>query len=43
MLVIAQQFIGQPQKIAEAVRIARIDAVRQVCKGYAQFEGDASL
>lgn len=41
--VIAQQFIGQPQKIAEAVRIARIDAVRQVCKGYAQFEGDASL
>lgn len=25
---VAQQFLGQPQKIAEAVRIARIDAIR---------------
>lgn len=27
---VAQQFIGQPQKIAEAIRIARIDAIRSL-------------
>jgi tRNA nucleotidyltransferase (CCA-adding enzyme) len=27
---VAQKFLGQPQKIAEAVRIARIDAIRSV-------------
>jgi tRNA nucleotidyltransferase (CCA-adding enzyme) len=29
---VAQQFLGQPQKIAEAVRIARIDAIRTVAR-----------
>lgn len=29
---VAQQFLGQPQKIAEAVRIARIDAIRAVSR-----------
>lgn len=27
---VAQQFLGQPQKIAEAIRIARIDAIRSL-------------
>ncbi|WMW81447.1 multifunctional CCA addition/repair protein [Undibacterium cyanobacteriorum] len=30
--LIAQQHLGQPQKIGEAVRIARIDAIRAYCK-----------
>jgi tRNA nucleotidyltransferase (CCA-adding enzyme) len=29
---VAQKYLGQPQKIAEAVRIARIDAIRLVIK-----------
>lgn len=29
---VAQEFLGQPQKIAEAVRIARIDAIRRVAR-----------
>jgi tRNA nucleotidyltransferase (CCA-adding enzyme) len=29
---VAQKYLGQPQKIAEAVRIARINAIRLVIK-----------
>jgi tRNA nucleotidyltransferase (CCA-adding enzyme) len=35
---VAQKFLGQPQKIAEAIRIARIDAIRLVTQDKLQAE-----